>query len=120
MEIGFHTDAFNSAYWSFEQCLEWAQGHRVHWIECGAIDGVTWIHGLGYYPHVALWEDPVLLRPEWNAMKWLFRKSTPLSRFRCPKAPASGSSTFSTQSAGQNWRDVLASIPPMTGTNRLT
>ncbi len=62
MEIGFHTDAFNSAYWSFEQCLEWAQAHDVHWIECGAIDGVSWIHGLGYYPHIALWEDPVLLR----------------------------------------------------------
>jgi sugar phosphate isomerase/epimerase len=62
MEIGFHTDAFNSSYWSFEQCLEWAQRHNVHWIECGAIDGVSWMHGLGYYPHVALWQDPVLLR----------------------------------------------------------
>ncbi len=61
-EIGFHTDAFNSSYWSFEQCLEWAHRNGVHWIECGAIDGVSWIHGLGYQPHVALWEDPVLLR----------------------------------------------------------
>jgi len=61
-EIGFHTDAFNSAYWSFEQCLQWAQQHEIHWIECGAIDGVSWIHGLGYQPHVALWEDPLLLR----------------------------------------------------------
>jgi hypothetical protein len=26
MEIGFHTDAFNTSYWSFGQCLEWA--HR--------------------------------------------------------------------------------------------
>jgi sugar phosphate isomerase/epimerase len=26
------------------------------------IDGVSWIHGLGYQPHVALYEDPVLLR----------------------------------------------------------
>lgn len=60
--IGFHTDAFNSSYWSFEQCLEWAQRNGVEWIECGAIDGVSWIHGLGYQPHVALWEDPLLLR----------------------------------------------------------
>lgn len=62
IEIGFHTDAFNSAYWSFEQCLQWAQRNDVHYIECGTIDGVSWIHGLGYQPHVALWEDPMGLR----------------------------------------------------------
>lgn len=62
MKIGFHTDAFNSAYWSFEKCLQWAQKNQVHYIECGLIDGVSWIHGLGYQPHVALYEDPVLLR----------------------------------------------------------
>jgi len=62
MKIGFHTDAFNSAYWSFDKCLEWAQRNEVRYIECGLIDGVSWVHGLGYYPHVALYEDPVLLR----------------------------------------------------------
>lgn len=62
MRIGFHTDAFNSSYWSFEKCLEWAQSNGVHFIECGLIDGVSWIHGLGYQPHVALYEDPLLLR----------------------------------------------------------
>lgn len=62
MQIGFHTDAFNSAYWSFEKCLAWAQANRIHFIECGLIDGVSWIHGLGYQPHVALYEDPLLLR----------------------------------------------------------
>jgi inosose dehydratase len=62
IEIGFHTDAFNSSYWNFEQCLAWAQRNGLHWIECGAIDGVSWIHGLGYQPHIALWEDPLLLR----------------------------------------------------------
>lgn len=62
LPIGFHTDAFNSAYWSFEQALGWAQANDIHWIECGTIDGVSWIHGLGYQPHVALWEDPLLLR----------------------------------------------------------
>ena len=61
-QIGFHTDAFNSSYWNFAQCLEWARAHGIGFIECGAIDGVSWIHGLGYQPHVALWEDPVLLR----------------------------------------------------------
>ncbi len=62
MKIGFHTDAFNSAYFSFEACLQWAQRNGVHYIECGLIDGVSWIHGLGYQPHVALYEDPLLLR----------------------------------------------------------
>jgi len=66
MKIGFHTDAFNSAYWSFEKCLAWAKSQRVHYIECGLIDGVSWIHGLGYQPHVALYEDPVLLRRKMN------------------------------------------------------
>ncbi len=62
MKIGFHTDAFNSACFGFEACLKWAQRNGVHYIECGLIDGVTWMHGLGYYPHVALYQDPVLLR----------------------------------------------------------
>jgi len=62
MRIGFHTDAFNSAVFSFEKCLAWANRNDVHAIECGVIDGVSWIHGLGYFPHVSLVEDPALLR----------------------------------------------------------
>ncbi|MCY3024665.1 MAG: sugar phosphate isomerase/epimerase [Planctomycetota bacterium] len=62
MKIGFHTDAFNTSYSSFEACLKWAQKNNVRCIECGLIDGVSWIHGLGYQPHVAMYEDPVLLR----------------------------------------------------------
>lgn len=62
MEIGFHTDAFNSSYWNFDKCLQWANQNQLHFIECGVIDGVSWIHGLGYQPHLALYEDPVLLR----------------------------------------------------------
>ncbi len=62
IEIGFHTDAFNSSYWNFEQALQWAEKNDVHWIECGMIDGVSWIHGLGYQPHVAMWEDPMMWR----------------------------------------------------------
>lgn len=61
-EIGFHTDAFNSSNWSFEQCLKWAADHDLRYIECGLIDGVAYIHALGYWPHIAVWEDPVLLR----------------------------------------------------------
>jgi len=61
MKLGFHTDAFNSAYFSFEKCLAWAKANGVRYIECGLIDGVSWIHGLGYQPHVALYEDPLLL-----------------------------------------------------------
>ena len=62
MKIGFHTDAFNSSAFSFEKALAWAQENGVHWIEPGLIDGVSWIHGLGYFPHVALYEDPAMLR----------------------------------------------------------
>ncbi len=67
MRIGFHTDAFNSAYWNFEKCLQWAQANNVHRIECGVIDGVSWIHGLGYQPHIALYEDPILLRKKMDS-----------------------------------------------------
>jgi sugar phosphate isomerase/epimerase len=67
-KIGFHTDAFNSSYWSFHQCLDWARDHSLSYIECGAIDGVSWIHGLGYQPHIALWEDPLALRRKMDAM----------------------------------------------------
>ena len=73
MKIGFHTDAFNSSYWNFEKCLQWAQGNDVHFIECGLIDGASWIHGLGYQPHVALYEDPLLLR--WKMEKYGVRFS---------------------------------------------
>jgi len=62
MKIGFHTDAFNSSYWDFDKCLAWAQANDVHFIECGLIDGVSWIHGLGYQPHIALYQDPLVLR----------------------------------------------------------
>jgi sugar phosphate isomerase/epimerase len=62
IEIGFHTDAFNTSYWNFEQCLQWGQKNDLHWIECGMIDGVSWIHGLGYQPHLAIWEDPMIWR----------------------------------------------------------
>jgi len=62
MRIGFHTDEFHSAVFSFEKALQWAQANRVTRIECGVIEGVCWIHGLGYFPHVSLSEDPLGLR----------------------------------------------------------
>ena len=62
MKISFHTDAFNTSFVSFDRCLEWARDNDVHWIECGLIDGVSWIHGLGYQPHIAMYQDPLLLR----------------------------------------------------------
>ncbi len=61
MKLGFHCDAFNSVNWSFEKCLQWAQANGLHWIECGVFSGPNWIHGLGYFPHVALHQDPALL-----------------------------------------------------------
>jgi inosose dehydratase len=83
MEIGFHTDAFNSSYWSFEQCLDWGHRHDLHYIECGTIDGVSWIHGLGYQPHIALWEDPLALRLKMDRLGIQFSQldaAFPLSR----------------------------------------
>lgn len=62
MDIGFHTDAFCSAHWNFEKCLQWAEKERVRHVEFGLIDGVFWMHGLGYFPHVAMYEDPVCIR----------------------------------------------------------
>lgn len=72
MKIGFHTDAFNTSYQSFDACLQWAQKNDVQCIECGVIDGVSWIHGLGYQPHVALYEDPELLRRKMEACGVVF------------------------------------------------
>jgi inosose dehydratase len=83
IEIGFHTDAFNSSYWSFGQCLEWGHNNGLHYIECGTIDGVSWIHGLGYQPHVALWEDPLELRARMDKLGMRFSQldaAFPLSR----------------------------------------
>lgn len=62
MKIGFHTDAFNSHVFSFQKCIDWAQANDVAYIEPGVLDGVAWIHGLGYFPHIALYEDPA----EWR------------------------------------------------------
>jgi predicted dehydrogenase len=90
MNIGFHTDAFNSAYWSFERCLQWAHAHGVRFIECGLIDGVSWIHGLGYQPHVALYEDPALLRRKMDKLGVRFSQvdaAYPLSQ---PDGPLRG------------------------------
>ncbi|MGC9327506.1 MAG: sugar phosphate isomerase/epimerase family protein [Candidatus Hinthialibacter sp.] len=60
--IGFHTDAFNSSNWNFEQCVKWAKEHDLSFIECGTIDGVAYIQALGFYPHVSLTDDPALIR----------------------------------------------------------
>lgn len=72
MQIGFHTDAFNSGYWNFDQCLQWAHAQGLEFIECGTIDGVSWIHGLGYQPHIALWEDPLALRRKMDRLNIRF------------------------------------------------
>ncbi|MCL2742843.1 MAG: sugar phosphate isomerase/epimerase [Planctomycetaceae bacterium] len=62
MRISFHTDAFSSVCWNFEKCLQWAKRNKVRAIECGLVDGVSWMHGLGYYPHLSTADDPVALR----------------------------------------------------------
>ncbi|MCU0974202.1 MAG: sugar phosphate isomerase/epimerase [Burkholderiales bacterium] len=62
LALGMHTGAFNTAYFSFPRTVEWARTHGLRNIECGFVDGVTWNHGLGYFPHVASWEDPRAIR----------------------------------------------------------
>ncbi len=62
MQIGFHTDAFSSAFFNFEKALQWAHKNDVHFIECGFLDGVCWLHGLGYFPHLASIDDPLRIR----------------------------------------------------------
>jgi sugar phosphate isomerase/epimerase len=62
MKISFHTDAFNSAVFDFEKSLQWAEKNGVKYIESGVIQDVTWIHGLGYFPHIALYEDPMRVK----------------------------------------------------------
>ena len=47
------------------------------------IDGVSWIHGLGYQPHVASWEDPLELRRRMDSLGIQFSQveaAFPLSR----------------------------------------
>lgn len=90
IEIGFHTDAFNSSYWNFEQCLQWAKRNEVHWIECGTIDGVTWLHTLGYHPHVALWEDPLALRRKMEDYGVRFSQLDAAFPLSLPNAPSLG------------------------------
>lgn len=67
MKISFHTDAFNSAAFSFQKAVNWASENDVHQIECGVIEGTSWIQGLGYFPHISLDDDPVLLAEEMAA-----------------------------------------------------
>lgn len=62
MQIGFHTDAFSSAFYNFEKALQWANRNDVHFIECGFVDGVSWLHGLGYFPHLSSIDDPMRIR----------------------------------------------------------
>lgn len=90
LEIGFHTDAFTSAFWSFEQCLAWARANDVHWIECGMIDGVSWIHGLGYHPHVAIWEDPVAVRAKMDQYGVAFSQIDAAFPLSLPEGPTVG------------------------------
>jgi sugar phosphate isomerase/epimerase len=90
IEIGFHTDAFNSAYWNFEQALQWAQKNDVHYIECGTIDGVSWLHGLGYQPHISLWEDPLALRRKMEDYGVQFSQLDAAYPLSLPNAPSLG------------------------------
>ena len=118
MEIGYHTDAFNSSYWSFKQCLEWGRRNGLHWIECGTIDGVSWIHGLGYQPHVALWEDPLALRRTIEQYEIRFSQldaAFPLSR---PEGATLGVSTSCIRCGGRTSSGVRVSTLPMTGSLR--
>ena len=119
IEIGFHTDAFNSSYWSFEQCLQWAQKNDVHWIECGMIDGVSWIHGLGYQPHVAMWEDPMMWQEKAASYGvQLLSDRCCLSVVLTRRRHAWVWNMSHERSAGHTWQDATISTPPMTALPR--
>ena len=90
MKISFHTDAFNTSFVSFDRCLEWARDNDVHWIECGLIDGVSWIHGLGYQPHVAMYQDPALLRKHMEKFGVRFSQVDAAFPLSGPDGPAYG------------------------------
>lgn len=90
IEIGFHTDAFNSSYWNFEKCLQWAQANDVPYIECGTIDGVSWLHGLGYQPHVSLTEDPLALRRKMEGYGVKFSQLDAAFPVSAPDGPSLG------------------------------
>ncbi len=84
VSIGFHTDAFNSLFQSFEQCVDWAHEHKLRHIECGVIDGVAYIQSLGYFPHISLNEDPVSWRKAMERRDVRFSQldaAYPLSRY---------------------------------------
>jgi sugar phosphate isomerase/epimerase len=90
IEIGFHTDAFNSSYWSFEKCLEWAQKNDLHWIECGTIDGDSWLESLGYQPHVSLSHDPLKLKEKMDSYGVKFSQLDAAYPVSLPSSPSYG------------------------------
>jgi hypothetical protein len=118
IEIGFHTDAFNSAYWSFEQCLQWAQKNDVHYIECGTIDGVSWLHGLGYQPHVSLWEDPLALREKMESYGVRFSQLDAAYPLSLPNASYLGLTYIINSMRWAYLVGCTTSTPPTTCTSR--
>ena len=117
--IGFHTDAFNSSHKSFEQALAWAQENGVRYIEPGVIEGACWIHGLGYFPHISLIEDPALLR---RKMERYDVRVLPDRRRVSAVGPGRHdrrrSRTCRRRSPGRRWPAARASRPPTGCTSR--
>ena len=73
-------------------------GHKnndVHYIECGTIDGVSWLHGLGYQPHVALHEDPLTLRRKMDDYGVKFSQLDAAYPISLPSASALGCHLYS-------------------------
>jgi len=102
----FHTDAFNSLLNSSNPAMGTAQRPRI--IECGTIDGVSWIHGLGYQPHIALWEDPLLLRRKMDAMGFNSRSFDAAFPLSTPEAPHWALNNILHTSATRSWPAVRA------------
>lgn len=119
MKIGFHTDAFNTSFKNFDFCLEWAKKNDVHFIECGVIDGVSWIHGLGYQPHVTLYEDPLMLRNKMAEQYGVaFSRLMPLIRSPVRTALSMEFPMCSNRFPGPNTQGVPALPQPMGCINR--
>jgi sugar phosphate isomerase/epimerase len=54
------------------------------------VDGVSWIHGLGYQPHVASWEDPLMWREKMEAYGVRFSQIDAAFPLSLPQGPSLG------------------------------
>ena len=87
MKISFHTDAFNTSFKSFDHALNFASKNTIKYIECGVIEGACWIQGLGYFPHISLLDDPIMMKEKMQALGIEFSQIDAAYPLSNPEAP---------------------------------